>query len=81
MTIILSLMAAFVFSCQLWILFCTVRFYVKRMIFAWHVKSKAPDEHCMCGDRVDSHSFGSGHSPVSELDYGMASIERMRIES
>lgn len=81
MIMILSLLAACVFSCQLWILFCTVRFYVKRIMLAWHVKSKASDVHCMCGYRVDSHSFGSGHSPVSEFDYGMASIERMRIES
>lgn len=81
MSVFLSVLAACIFSCQLWILFCTVRFYVKRTMLTWHVKSKASDEHCMCGDRVDSHSFGSSHSPVSEFDYGMMSVEKMRIQS
>lgn len=26
-------------------------------------------EYCCCGDRVDCHSIGSGHSPVSAADY------------
>jgi len=81
MTLLLSCIASLVFCCQLWILFCTVRFYVKRMMFSLHVRSKASDDYCMCGDRVDSHSFGSGHSPVSEFDYGMMSVEKMRIQS
>lgn len=29
----------------------------------------ASKECCMCGDRVDAHGTGSGHSPVSEWDY------------
>lgn len=81
MNVILSLLAACVFSCQLWILFCIVRFYVKRMMFELHVRSKASDDYCMCGDRVDRHSFGSGHSPVSEFDYGIMQVDNMRIES
>lgn len=81
MTIILSFLAVCVFSCQLWILFCTVRFHVKRMMLTFHARSKASNDHCMCGDRVDSHGFGSGHSPVSEFDYAMASVDKMRIES
>lgn len=24
---------------------------------------------CMCGDYVDAHNMGSGHSPVSQWDY------------
>lgn len=81
MTLLLSCIASLVFCCQLWILFCTVRFYVKRMMFSWYTKSRASAKYCMCGDLVESHNFGSGHSPVSEFDYGMALVEKMGIES
>ena len=30
---------------------------------------------CMCGDYVDHHSMGSGHSPVSMYDYSLGRVE------
>jgi BMFP domain-containing protein YqiC len=30
---------------------------------------------CMCGDYVDHHSMGSGHSPVSMYDYSLSRAE------
>jgi hypothetical protein len=30
---------------------------------------------CMCGDYVDHHSIGSGHSPVSMYDYSLSRAE------
>lgn len=29
----------------------------------------AEEEYCMCGELVDYHNIGSGHSPVSQTDY------------
>lgn len=29
---------------------------------------------CCCGDAVDSHNMGSGHSPVDELQYHAANL-------
>lgn len=34
-------------------------------------------DYCCCGDRIDSHGLGSGHSPVSMYDYAYSrAIER-----
>lgn len=29
----------------------------------------AEEEYCICGELVDYHNIGSGHSPVSQTDY------------
>jgi hypothetical protein len=35
---------------------------------------------CMCGDRVDHHSMGSGHSPVSMFDHSLGRMEEENLQ-
>lgn len=33
------------------------------------LRKDASEGYCVCGDPIDSHSIGSGHSPVDAGDY------------
>ena len=78
--IVLSGLAVAVLCGQYWILFKVIRFYVKRELWRRDIIRNADDDWCMCGDRVDSHNFGSGHSPVGMRSYHMNNLLEMRIE-
>lgn len=42
---------------------------------AKHIEQLQAKLTCMCGDYVDHHSMGSGHSPISMYDYSQQNLE------
>lgn len=44
-----------------------------------NILSMASKNYCMCGGRIDQHTFSDGHCPISEYEWAVNNLPELKL--